>query len=406
MVETLVPGKFAVYNTTMSNNLSVEGTLSSLFERIWNPLDRPDPKSIDWTANLPLIISDNLGPLVYDLTKDNQDRLPKNVKQILANEYYRSVGFQAQLLEQLTQVKKALSAVSTPLVLIKGSALGATLYRDPWLRGMGDIDFLLPTENVPACKNILTKLEYKPAHFENRPGSFLIHNNQEMFVPSQVNHTAVELHWHILDVPYYLNNLAMDWFWVNLDQLVIGGHTYQVLTTEANLIYLPSHLAFHHRFQGLRSLLDIALMIHQNQTEIKWERVLKTAHSFELISVLGATLQHLAQYWPSLSLEEPLQILADIRPSRNDYRLFHLLTSPARTTSLDFYTTLISLPDFHSRIRYAFMNLFPQPSYMLARYQIKKRWHLGFWYLYRLVGGIVNFLILLPEAWRIDRRNE
>ena len=86
-----------------------------------------------------------------------------------------------------------------------------------------------------------------------------------------------------------------------------------------------------------------------------------------------------------------------------DQRLFRLLSDESRTTTLDFYTTLVSLPNTASRFEYAWTNLFPQPAYMFERYGFKQRWQLPYWYLHRLASGFIRIGRMLPRAVRIDK---
>jgi len=183
---------------------------------------------------------------------------------------------------------------------------------------------------------------------------------------------------------------------------VIAGGSFQVLNPEANLIYLPAHLALHHRFQGLCSQLDLALLIMQNQDRLDWQEVITTARSFELLSVLRATLERLAVCWPELPIDEPRRLLHTLQPSPADARLFRLLTAEGRTAMLDHYITLVSLPDFAARAHYAWVSTFPQPAYMMAQYAIKRRWQLPYWYLHRLLGGLLRFVQMLPGVRRIE----
>ncbi len=102
-------------------------------------------------------------------------------------------------------------------------------------------------------------------------------------------------------------------------------------------------------------------------------------------------------------LPEPRRRLDALVATRTDERLFRLFSAESRSATLDFYTRLVSLPDFPARARFAWLNLFPQPSYMRARYHPRAGWHLPFWYGYRLAGGLVRFARMLPAARRLDR---
>jgi len=341
--------------------------------------------------------------MLYSLTQGMRGSMPCDVQHVLEQAFYRCVAENTLCLNQLEHLQPALSRTGTSLLLLKGAALAQTLYGESAQRQFGDIDLAVPVENVPACRKALIELGYVPSLVEQQPGALLAHRNQELFEPPHPYRAMLELHWHILDVPYYLQHVPMDWFWKNTDSLLVAGEPFQVLNPEANLIYLPAHLALHHRFQRLHSLFDLALLIVKHHDQLDWQKVFNAAYSFELISALRATLERLAQCWPELPIDEPRHMLQIMQPSPTDARLFSLLTAESRTNFLDYYTILMTLPDFTARRRYAWVNLFPQPEYMMKRYAIQRRWQLPFWYLFRLTGGLFRFVSKLPLARRIAR---
>jgi len=208
-----------------------------------------------------------------------------------------------------------------------------------------------------------------------------------------------------VDVPYYLHHVPVAWFWENSEEAEVAGRPFRVLGPEANLVYLPAHLAFHHRFQQLHSLFDLALLIARNGERIDWARVAATSHSFELLTVLGETLDRLARSWPSLPLDEARRQVVAVAPSDMDARLYRHLTAAPRSTPLRFYTTLVTLPDLASRVRYARFVVFPQPGYMRSRYRVGADWQLPYWYLHRLVSGMARFAAALPRARRIEKED-
>lgn len=374
-----------------------------LLESTWHPSRLPAIESIPWNEIIDCLISNNLGALAYSLIREDHQRLPHEIQLALSHEFYLTIANNTQCLGQLSQLKDAFNRRGIPFILLKGVALATELYHPPSIRHYGDIDLLVDRSSVPICREILTRLGHRPAHIEHQPGSILQHNNEIMFLPPAPFLTAVELHWHLLDIPYYLRHLPMDWFWENTVTLEIEGEKYKVLNPVANMVYLPAHLALHHRYQALHPLLDLALLIIHHQETTDWNKVIHAAQQFELLFALRETLNRLAQHWSSLPILEPLQYLDRVQPSTNDSRLFHLLTAETRTTTLDFYTTFVSLPGFLPRLRYAWVNLFPQPAYMNRRYGVIRNWHLPYWYLHRLITGFFRIARMLPDAIKTDR---
>ena len=331
---------------------------------------------------------------------------PRRYEPILEAAYYRAIAANVRCLEQVGQVGAALSRVGAPVMLLKGAALLDTVYESLALRLMGDIDLLVPVASVSACRQVLLDLGYIPEEIEARQGTQVEYRAEETFQPPQPLQTSVELHWHLLDVPYYMDKLPMDWFWQNSETRTIAGQPFQVLNRVANLVYLPAHLALHHRYEQLHSLLDLALLIVASPESLDWTAIIAAARSFELVSALRGTLDRLAQCWPTLPLAEPRRRLAAVPPSRADARLHRLLTRKAPSTSLNIYTALVSLPNVTARIRYVWDNVFPQPTYMIKRYGVRARWMLPYWYLHRFFMGLLRFARAFPRTWWLDRRNK
>ena len=50
--------------------------------------------------------------------------------------------------------------------------------------------------------------------------------------------------------------------------------------------------------------MDLALLIVHNQDRIDWQKVVASAHTFELLSALRATQDQLAECWPSWPINE------------------------------------------------------------------------------------------------------
>ena len=374
-----------------------------LLASAWDPTGLPAAEVIPWPEVLRLAVPSNVGGAVYAATQGMREALPSDVREELEQALYRSAAANTRCLRQLAQLRAALLNVGTPLLLLKGAALAQELYGDVALRLIGDIDLAVPQEHVRSCRQVLLELGYVPDRIEEQAGSLLAHSNQELFLPPDPYPAGVELHWHILDVPYYLRHVPMDWFWEHTESLLIDEQPYRVLNPEANLIYLPAHLALHHRFQGLHSYLDLAQLIVRNRDQLDWDRIAATARSFDLLTALRETLERLAECWPSLPLDTARRLLQAVRPSRTDERLFHLITGEERNPNLYVYTTLVSMPDFAARARFAWANLFPQPAYMKSRYGVRAGWQLPYWYVYRMAGGLSRYARNLPRLRRFDR---
>lgn len=384
--------------------LTPQGALDRLTAGAWNPGGLPPAGSVPWADVVALARATGAGGLIYHAAGGMLGAMPPAARRFFEDAYYLYVAENARGQQQLAQVGHALSEAGAPLLLLKGAALGESVYASFALRLMGDIDLLIPSRHVPACRQVLMDLGYRPSAVEHQDGTRLAFSNQEAFEPPGPEDAVVELHWHVLDVPYYMKKVPIEFFWQESEPCTIAGHPFRALTAVGNLVYLPAHLALHHQFRSFHSSVDLALLIVSQEGRIDWGAVGETARGFDLLAALRATLARLAQRWPSLPLAEARRVLSGLKPSRTEERLFRLLSAEERSTTLDFYTTLASLPDLWSRARYAWFNLFPQPAYMARRYGIHSRWTLPYWYALRVARGLPRLARAVPGARRIEQR--
>lgn len=372
----------------------------------WDPASLPPAGTVPWQEVLRLVGPSNIAALAHVLAAPLRADMPPDVRALLEQAFYRSAAASARAYAQLGEVGRALATTGAPLMLLKGAALANTLYPDPALRLMGDIDLLVPPECVAACRDVLLRAGYTPQRVDERPGRLQETTNEVQFQPPEGVAAIVELHWHIIDVPYYMQRIPMAWFWEHSEPLEVAGCTFRVLNAEANVLYLSAHLALHHAFRGLHSLLDLALLLVHTGERLDWDTVIDAARRFDLVCAVRGTLERLAGAWPTLPLDEPLQRLEATQPSAMDSRLYRLLTSESRSNTLQFYTALVSLPGLGGRLRYIGTHLFPQPAYMRERYRFSANWQLPFWYLYRLGDGLRRLARTIPSAIRAQGRKK
>ncbi len=386
----------------MNELLSAHEAVCRLLAATWDPESLPTAEAIPWHEVLSLVGPSNVAGVVYGVTRGMREAIPAAVEHTLEQAYYWSAAQNICLMNQLARIGPALASAGGPLLLLKGAALVPMLYAGLGPRLIGDIDLLVAPERVPACRKVLLELGYLPAHLEPHDSGLLAYGTQEELRPSGPDRASVELHWHALDVPYYGRTMPVDWFWENAETRAIAGQPFQVLKPEANLVYLPAHLALHHKFRGLHSYLDLALLIVKNEGRLDWEQIVTAARELELLSALAATLERLARWWPALPLAEPRRLVARVEPSAADARLFRLLAAESGNRNIDFYARVVSLPDLPAQVHFALQNLFPQPAYMVGRYPIKASWQLPYWYVYRVVDGFGRYLRTRRDARRLE----
>lgn len=382
----------------MSQQAPEQQDLYRILSAAWNPGSLELAEHSVSPAVVNLALCHGAGPFLYRIVQNAGLSIAPELEQALAQTYYSTAADNAIQFHRTEEVLAGLASRNIPVVLLKGAALASCLYHNIALRPIGDMDLLVPLAQAAGSCEIMAGLGYEPVEIELKPGANLAYNSGIVFAHSRHPRVLMEVHWYLLDVPYYFRKVPMDWFWRNTEMCEIAGHPVHVLNHEANLIYLPAHLALHHRFQGLRWYLDLALLLHKHQQAIDWEKVITAAQEFELLRVLQVTLDRLASYWPSLPLSGIRHRLSTLQPTRFEKRLFRLLTAEPRQPFLDFYTDIVSLPGIPARAQFVLSNIFPQAAYMSKRYGIDQAWKLPFWYLYRMGDGLVKMARTLPQV--------
>ncbi len=376
--------------------------LRRLLALAWDPDAIAPAEAIPWPEVLDLARSQGVTPLLRHAARQFGREIPAAVSAELDGAYFAVVRDNTLRFEALGAILAPLNDRDIPVLVLKGAALCETVYENIALRPMGDVDLLIPIDQVPVCQQILLEQGFASTEVEMAPGSQAEFRNQQAFVRPEPRPLMIEIHWHVVDVPYYMHKIPVEWFWERASERILHGHRVHTLYPEAEVPYLMAHLVLHHRFHGLRWFVDLAWLIHRQP--LNWKAIVDTAADQELLLVLREAVERLADLWPSLPLQEARQLLQERTPSPTERRLFRLLTAEPRTPLLDFYTDLLCLPGWGDRLRFLGLNLFPQPEYMVQRYDIHRSISLPYWYLYRLGDGFGKALRTIPQALRLSRR--
>lgn len=230
--------------------------------------------------------------LVYKILKD----------QVLIEDYKRAIIFQSltqsRYFKQSLQNIKILQEVGIDIVLLKGSIL-KSLYPLAELRTMGDIDFLVRSEQLKSIEKCLSKLGYqkRDSHHEKHD----VYDGQGF---------QFEVHWSLVSESRQSGHETFETdLWQHLQPVEIEGVIYQTLSDEDFLVHLLVHAAGHMKSSGfgIRQLCDITLWIEE-KTNLDFHYVeerLKELRIFTFSQYLLETCQEL------LHLEVPIELKLD-----------------------------------------------------------------------------------------------
>lgn len=347
----------------------------------------------DWPAALALAEAESLSPLLYDRLRGADD-MPGEVLAVLKEGYFRTASRNILLRRDRDFLLAAWSRGGIPVIVLKGAALVDSVYRNPALRPMGDLDFLIRPEDVAGACRVADALGYRPVHVEARAGMAAEFESELALLKAESAFPVmVELHWSLIDSPYYRTHLAIDWYWDTALQADLGGQPALLLAPAAEILYLCAHQVLHHGAQQSGKLLwdhDVAELIAATPDRIDWSALLAAARRDDLVLPLQEVLGRLLAAGPLPVPYAFLRELAALAPSAAEERVYRWLTAPVRPARQRLWADLHSLPTWPARIAFAWHNLFPSTQYMRHRYGARHSLLLPLYYPYRWLLGLAG----------------
>ncbi|MBI3448525.1 MAG: nucleotidyltransferase family protein [Acidobacteria bacterium] len=174
-------------------------------------------------------------------------------------------------------------------VLLKGAALAVTLYDQPALRTMQDIDLLVPEESVTAAVRALEGLGLRAIDSDRGPAFYRSHHHAAPMI-GMAGRVIVEIHRGLVPPEGGLR-LETREFIRRAVRAGFEGASYLVLSPEDQLLHASLHLSYCDRFVGkLRDLLDLHALVDLNEGRLDWGRLLESARGVEAARSLYSTL--------------------------------------------------------------------------------------------------------------------
>ncbi len=270
-------------------------------------------------ALVPALADHGVLPLLYLRLRDSASwpGLPRDVQQTLTAAF-QDAATRALLQEAaLSGLIAGLAAAGVRVALLKGAAVGRTVYGSPAERPINDFDLLVPRAQVEAARAALIGLGFRALNLpqSGRLGARLRQFRAElpfMGVGPQYGGLLVELHWALLEMPYYIHRIPMAEVWDAVQPTGEAGMWRP--DRAALLLHAASHLALHHsRDLRLIWLLDIDRLAADSRLD--WQRVVRLADAWNLALAVQASLDAAARW---LGAPAPAEVMAQLQHRASD----------------------------------------------------------------------------------------
>lgn len=162
----------------------------------------------------------DLGPLTFARYGASEPALAVR----LQGDYYRAAAENELLLSLLTEVLPALTAANIPVVVLKGAALASSVYADPALRPMSDVDLWVRAADMPHAAGVMGQLGFQAYLNQQRPLAWQMLNRGEIqFLRPGWQNGLVELHWSPFEGDWLRRTAAVDDEGVGAAAAIVGG---------------------------------------------------------------------------------------------------------------------------------------------------------------------------------------
>jgi len=314
---------------------------------------------------------------------------------------------------ELYKVLKRLRDEGIPAIVLKGSALLETVYVNPALRPMADIDLLVPEESVDTAQSMVRTFGYRPVGSpEAQERTRRLHRHSPTLV-DRAGVAVFEIHSHIVsrDSPFRFDITS---FWERARQASIAGLGAQILAPEHLVIHLAVHFFLDRRFRSyaaLGQICDLAEALRHYETEMDWPFMKQEVLAHELCGPVHCGLSLARRL---LKAPMPVEVLDWLTPQGFDSGSAQLFlrrrvldTKPVLASSLVTPRSEYDLPNLAGGM---LRRLFPTRAYMREHYGNTVRTP-GFYrgYLRRISGAgslLMQYLRNPIELWQevvVDR---
>ena len=269
----------------------------------------------EWQALLAAADAHRVSPLLYARLRADGvlDRLPAEVELALERAYVVSRTRNALRWQALEHALSALAAQGIDVILLKGAALVATLYDEPALRPMDDLDILVIPAQFRAAVGCLCDSGYRPDHAEPFEGANeVISHHLALTGTVPVKHT-LELHHALLDLPAGSARPSQSpSCWNGRMHSPWAQRRPGCSVSTDQLLHLAAHLVLHGANPADERLIwyyDLDRLVRRKADRLPWDVVLARAERYRLTLPLQRVLHRLVAL---LDTPVPGEVLAQV----------------------------------------------------------------------------------------------
>jgi hypothetical protein len=307
-----------------------------------------------------------LDPFIYHCLKDFQDNphVPDETVAELEQVYYQTAASNIKKLYSATKILQIFHQEGIFAIPLKGMALIETVYKNPAIRPMADIDLLIRQEDAQKVKDILINMGYP--YIDSYRGSINFADSENEVFDLHSKFTRFEVLFHI-DYAEIYSRLRK----INFNGQIRVG----VLCPEHQLIHIALHLA-PGLYSGLNfiNLIDMYYLIIDQDCPFDWEYLIGFSTRSKMNSYIYGPIYLCTHLFDQKIPESVLKIFQARLSKRksayiqNDY--FGSILDRGSSGLKIFFERVKWAEGFPNKMKLIRMALFPDRQEMAQRYSI------------------------------------
>jgi hypothetical protein len=337
-----------------------ESSFCTLFQNLTNlsPSPLSDPGLVRYHQHelLEVVRDQGLSPLVYRNLRALGliSALDPEPARVLKEAYTHTLALNMELLACLREVGESAKKEDIDLICLKGPALIATVYGDPGVRPMDDIDLMVHPGKIDQLKATLSRLGYSPVCLYPdlfRRGRVVFDLHIDPINQTRIPSRARSIH------------LDLDELWKCAVPLQGYPHL-EMLNEHDQVITLCIH-AVKHGFQQTFWLVDIAEAVLRLKTAEEWTSLKRKAIKIGVLDSLVLCLYYI-KVRLYRKLPQYLDELAEwFAPGPLLQRVIQVASTPGMPQLIEPYMMLKNTPGLAIKIRYILEAAFPKGDVLL-----------------------------------------
>ncbi|MGW6384304.1 nucleotidyltransferase domain-containing protein [Peribacillus butanolivorans] len=211
---------------------------------------------IDWDKFIQLAIHHRVYPIIYVRLKSIKNKwIPPYVIRTLYEEYKKNTLQMLKLSGEMEQVSELFTENGIRLLFLKGPVIAAELYGDISQRTSGDLDILIPINDLKRAEELLLNIGYERMEATTPFWKVRYHHITYFHVQKRIH---IEIHWRLH--PQSLKEPKFNELWKRRRISNLTNYPVYFFGEEDLFLYLVAHGARHGWFR-LRWLTDINQII-------------------------------------------------------------------------------------------------------------------------------------------------